>query len=111
MPAPIGVRFRGNPPGGVDGAPPGSVVIVRLQADNEFFLADEDGDFNDWFELANTTGEAIDLSGWVVIDDNAIWVVPDGVSLAAAERLIRARLDTDENRRLVREYIGSIGAS
>jgi F0F1-type ATP synthase membrane subunit b/b' len=33
------------------------------------------------------------------------------ISLAAAERLIRARLDTDENRRLVREYIGSIGAS
>ena len=31
------------------------------------------------------------------------------ISLAAAERLIRARLDTDENRRLVREYIGGIG--
>lgn len=32
------------------------------------------------------------------------------ISLAAAERLIKARLDSEENRRLVREYIGSLEA-
>lgn len=31
------------------------------------------------------------------------------VALAAAERLIEARLDTEENRRLVREYVGRVG--
>ena len=32
------------------------------------------------------------------------------ISLAAAERLIKARLDSEDNRRLVREYIGSLEA-
>jgi F-type H+-transporting ATPase subunit b len=32
------------------------------------------------------------------------------ISLAAAERLIKARLDTEADRRLVREYIGSLEA-
>lgn len=32
------------------------------------------------------------------------------ISLAAAERLIKARLDSEGNRRLVREYIGSLEA-
>ncbi len=32
------------------------------------------------------------------------------ISLAAAERLIKARLDSEDDRRLVREYIGSLEA-
>jgi F0F1-type ATP synthase membrane subunit b/b' len=32
------------------------------------------------------------------------------ISLAAAERLIKARLDSEGDRRLVREYIGSLEA-
>ena len=32
------------------------------------------------------------------------------ISIAAAERLIKARLDSEGNRRLVREYIGSLEA-
>ena len=41
-----------------------------------------------------------------VLDELRVGAVE--ISLAAAERLIRVRLDTDENRRLVRDYIGSI---
>lgn len=42
-------------------------------------LDDEDGDSPDWFELYNTTSEAIDLSGWTLSDDNDepnMWTLP-----------------------------------
>ena len=48
-----------------DGAP----VISEFMASNQATLYDEDGDASDWIELHNPTGQAIDLGGWALTDD------------------------------------------
>ena len=69
-------------------AAPGAVQIVTISAKNEAGRADEDGDFGDWLELRNTTDEDIDLSGWILGDDDNTWVVPDGVTATGASTLL-----------------------
>ena len=63
-------------------AAPGSIQIGAISAKNDADRPDEDGDFGDWFELRNTTDQAIDLSGWILADDSNTWTVPDGVTAA-----------------------------
>ncbi len=48
-----------------DGAP----VVNEFMASNATTLYDEDGDTSDWIELHNPTGQAIDLGGWALTDD------------------------------------------
>lgn len=68
-------------------ADPGSVVISALMSRNDTFLADDDGDFEDWFELTNTTDTRIELADWVVADSDAVWIVPEGVFIDAGDTL------------------------
>ncbi len=44
-------------------------IITEFMADNDSTLADVDGDFSDWIELHNPTGNPIDLEGWSLTDD------------------------------------------
>lgn len=55
------------------------IVINEVMASNATIVADEDGDFEDWIELMNTSGELINLAGWGLSDDYARpfrWVFP-----------------------------------
>ena len=55
------------------------IVISEFMARNDAFLADEDGEFQDWIELHNVSGSAIDLNGWYLTDDDeelAQWRIP-----------------------------------
>lgn len=57
---------------------------------NRDFLTDGDGDFSDWFELYNGSGEAMNLGGYAVSDDpgeSRKWVFPD-ISVAAGGYLL-----------------------
>ncbi len=47
------------------------VVISEFMADNKKTLADEDGAFPDWIEIANTNATTVNLSGWSLTDDPA----------------------------------------
>lgn len=60
------------------------VVISEFMASNDR-IQDDLGDTADWIELHNTSGQAVDLSGWYLTDslsDPTMWAIPDGISLA-----------------------------
>lgn len=62
------------------GAQPGSIRISEVMAAEQLVIADSFGQFPDWAELYNTTGAAIDLSGWYLSDDPADpqkWMIPE----------------------------------
>ena len=67
------------------------VVINEIMPSNIETAADQDGEYDDWVELYNNTGTAIDLSGYFLSDDVAIlnkWIFPTGTSIAANDYLI-----------------------
>ena len=70
------------------------VEISEVLASNTQYGPDENGAYHDYFELHNTTGAAIDLSGWFVSDDASRpvkWRLPDGLVLQGGEyRLVYA---------------------
>lgn len=72
----------------------GGVEITEIVSSNTQYAADENGSYHDYFELHNTTGQAIDLGGWFVSDtaDRPMrWRLPDGFILQAGEyRIIYA---------------------
>ena len=45
------------------------IIISEVMAVNDDSIADEDGDYPDWFELLNISDETVDLNGWHVTDD------------------------------------------
>ena len=47
------------------------VEITEIVSSNTKIIADENGEYHDYFELHNTTGQAVDLSGWFVSDSAA----------------------------------------
>lgn len=47
----------------------GDVTLSELVASNASALADEDGQYYDYIELHNRTGEAVELTGWYLSDD------------------------------------------
>ena len=46
-------------------------VVNEFMASNSVTLYDKDGDASDWIELYNPTGQAIDLQGWALTDNEA----------------------------------------
>jgi hypothetical protein len=61
-----------------------AVVINEFMASNGTVRADEDGDFEDWIELFNTSEAPVDLSGWGLSDDDANpfkWRFPEGTGI------------------------------
>lgn len=72
------------------GSAAGLPDLSEFMASNETTLADEDGDFPDWIELANPGTEAIDLGGYYLTDDRerpTRWELPTTV-LSPGEFLI-----------------------
>ena len=64
------------------------VEITEIVSSNLTILADENGEYYDYFEIHNTTGSAIDMSGWFVSDTvgrATKWRLPEGFVLQAGE--------------------------
>lgn len=62
----------------------GVIVINELMALNTSTVADQDGEFDDWIELYNTSGETVDISGYFLSDDDnntTKWRIPQGTSI------------------------------
>ncbi len=68
-----------------------SVVINEFVSSNGFTQADEDGAYEDWIELHNTGGEAVDLSDWGLSDNSGNpfkWRFPAGTTIDAGGYLL-----------------------
>ncbi|HWB06918.1 MAG TPA: lamin tail domain-containing protein [Verrucomicrobiales bacterium] len=55
------------------------VTITEVLTDNTSGLKDEDGEYQDWIELFNATGQAVNLNGWKLTDDSTVpdkWLLP-----------------------------------
>lgn len=69
----------------------GDVVINELLASNDAANVDENGDFDDWFELYNRGDDDADVSGWQVTDDfgrDVPYPLPDGTTIPAGGYLL-----------------------
>jgi hypothetical protein len=69
-----------------------ALAINEWMASNQGTIADPaDGDFEDWIELHNPSGAAVDLSGWFLSDDPAepfMFAIPAGFNIAAGGFLL-----------------------
>ena len=67
----------------------GQVVISEFMEKNRAVLRDEDGDFSDWIELYNQSGEAVSLAGWTISDKESKlgWPLPE-LMLEPGQRLL-----------------------
>ena len=67
----------------------GKLRVEELMLKNAAVLPDEDGDFSDWIELHNVSGETLDLTGWTIADREGRegWALP-AVRLPADGRLL-----------------------
>ena len=66
------------------------VILTELMSTNSATITDENGQYYDYIELYNRSGEAVNLSGWYLSDDSARarkWRFPD-VTLAPGEYLV-----------------------
>lgn len=79
----------------------GALVINEFLAANDSVVADQDGEFEDWIELYNTSGTTIDLSGFSLSDDltdPGKWAFPAGTTIAPDGYLIIwADQDTEQD--------------
>ena len=64
------------------------IEITEIVASNRQYAPDENGLYQDYFELHNRTGQAIDMSNWYASDDPAkptAWRFPQGFVLQPGE--------------------------
>lgn len=72
-------------------APSGTgIVINEFQADNATTATDQDGEYEDWVELYNTTASPVSLSGFHLsdkVDNVGKWTFPD-TTIGVGEHLV-----------------------
>ncbi len=51
---------------------PSSVVINEFMADNQSYITDNDGEYEDWIELYNNSGDNFNMSGFIFLMINQI---------------------------------------
>jgi hypothetical protein len=69
----------------------GAVLINEVMASNGTTISDEEGEFDDWFELYNPADTAVDLSFWFATDDITEprkWTLPNGTIIAPDSYLL-----------------------
>ncbi len=84
------------------------ILINEVMTSNAFTIADEDGEYNDWFELYNSSTEAVTLNGYWLSDDLANvqkWQFGDSELPAEGFMLVFA---SDKDRQVVQEYWNTI---
>ena len=76
------------------------IVISEIMADNESAYIDGNGNYPDFVELYNSSGQTVDISGWGLSDDlNRLhrYVVPDGTQIApGGYYVINCAKDTED---------------
>ena len=67
----------------------GKIRFSELTIKNRATLPDEDGDFPDWIELENVSGDTVELSGWTLRDSEGKdgWSFPE-TRLGPGQRLV-----------------------
>jgi len=68
-----------------------SIVINELMAVNTTIVSDQNGEFDDWFELYNLTSADIDISGYFLSDNDSKiskWKIPPGTLIKSGGYLI-----------------------
>ncbi len=67
----------------------GKIRVSELMVKNRATLPDEDGDFPDWIELENLSGDTVELTGWQFRDGEKkpCWLLPE-TRLGPGERLL-----------------------
>ena len=65
------------------------IRVSELMVKNRATLPDEDGDFPDWIELENISGETVELTGWLLRDSGRGdgWTLPE-TRLEPGQRLL-----------------------
>jgi hypothetical protein len=74
-----------------------NIVINEFMASNQSSVSDQDGEFDDWIELYNTSSEAVDISAWILTDNPANldkYRIPSGTIMPPDSYLI---IWADEN--------------
>lgn len=67
------------------------VRIMEYMSTNNFYIPDEEGDYNDWVELYNYGTEEINLSGCMLSDTETRldkWLFEDGTRLSVGQRMV-----------------------
>lgn len=77
------------------------VIITEIMSSNASTLADENGEYYDYIELYNCSGESVNIGGWYLSDDETQlrkWRIPD-VQLNAGECIVihASKLDRRED--------------
>lgn len=77
------------------------VIVNEIMSRNRSTLEDENGQFYDYIELYNRSGETVELGGWYLSDDSANarkWRFPE-VSIAPGEYLVvyASKLDRSDD--------------
>ena len=70
-----------------------SLVISEFMASNQDTLNDEDGDSEDWIEIFNQSGAAVNLDGWFLTDDATAltkWAFPSVILNAGGQIVVFA---------------------
>ena len=70
-----------------------SLVISEFMASNQETLNDEDGDSEDWIEIFNQSGAAVNLEGWFLTDDATAltkWAFPSVILNAGGQIVVFA---------------------
>lgn len=65
-----------------------AVYVNEALALNDATNSDENGDFDDWFELYNAEATEVDLTGWTASDLDTTWTFPKGTTIAAGGHLL-----------------------
>ena len=81
-----------NSPGSSSGS---ALVINELMAENDSFIQDNYGEYDDWLELYNASGATVDLGGMYLtddLDDPSKWMIPPTVTAATLRQEIADRL-------------------
>ena len=77
----------------------GEVVINEFMADNESYITDQDGDYDDWIELYNNSDQIVSLLGMYLSDDVSsldMWAFPDTTIAANGYVVVWADKDDEQ---------------
>lgn len=67
------------------------IVINELMPVNSTIVADQNGEYDDWLELYNSSSGSLDISGYYLTDNRSNitkWQIPQGTSIPANGYLI-----------------------
>jgi hypothetical protein len=74
-----------------DNTPESSIVINEVMPVNTSYVADQNGEFDDWIELHNNSSLSFDISGYYLSDSKtklSKWKIPSGTTISGKGYLV-----------------------